>query len=370
MFHLYLTLTYIIPNIYIFFRIKHLFISQRYKLLYTIIYLLLAAIFPVAQNFFRHGSDLISQLLSTAAGYLLPFFLYLFLLVLLYDLFLLFNSLFDLVSKKVRKTSTFRFYALFSIILLSVAIVVGGVINFNTIRVSRYQVTVPKRNSPLNDLRVAFVADFHIMQNTNLQFVKQFMRKANALKPDIMLYGGDIVEGRDENRISEDILAALRNVKAKYGAFGVPGNHESYGSRGNGTFYEKAQITLLRDTVLNIDKSFYLAGRNDEYVRQRKSANEILQNISTGLPIILLDHRPTRLQEVSQTPVNLQFSGHTHKGQLFPINYYINSLYELSWGYRKIKDTHFFVTSGLRLWGPPVRTVGKSEIMLVDIKFE
>jgi uncharacterized protein len=104
--------------------------------------------------------------------------------------------------------------------------------------------------------------------------------------------------------------------------------------------------------------------------RQRKSANEILQNLSTDLPIILLDHRPTRLQEVSQTPVNVQFSGHTHNGQLFPINFYINSLYELSWGYKKLKILIFIVTSGLRLWGPPVRTVGKSEIMLVDIKFE
>jgi uncharacterized protein len=144
-----------------------------------------------------------------------------------------------------------------------VAVVVGGVINLNTIRVSRYQITVPKRNSQLNSLRVAFVADIHISK-IQIHFVEQFVRKANALKPDIMLYGGDIVEGRDENRISEDILSTLRKVQTKYGTFGVPGNHESYGSRGNGTFYEKAHITLLRDTILNIEKSFYLAGRNDE----------------------------------------------------------------------------------------------------------
>ena len=370
MFHLYITLAYIIPNIYVFFRIKYLFISKSYRLWYTIIYLLLAAVYPVAENLSDHGPDFIFGQLSTAADYLLPFYLYLFLSVLLYDLFLLFNILFRMFSKDVRRTFPFRFYALFSIISLSVAVVGGGVINLNTIRVSRYQITVPKRNSQLNDLRVAFVADFHIMQNTNPHFVEQFVRKANALKPDIMLYGGDIVEGRDENRVSEVILSTLRKVQTKYGTFGVPGNHESYGSRGNGTFYEKAHITLLRDTLLNIDKSFYLAGRNDERDRQRKSANELLKNTSTDLPIILLDHRPTRLQEVSQTPVNVQFSGHTHNGQLFPINFYIHSLYELSWGYKKIRNTHFFVTSGLRLWGPPVKTAGKSEIMLVEIKFE
>jgi predicted MPP superfamily phosphohydrolase len=66
----------------------------------------------------------------------------------------------------------------------------------------------------------------------------------------------------------------------------------------------------------------------------------------------------------------MQFSGHTHEGQLFPINLIVQNIYELSWGYQKIRNTHFFVTSGLRLWGPPVKTAGKSEIMLVEIHFE
>jgi len=86
--------------------------------------------------------------------------------------------------------------------------------------------------------------------------------------------------------------------------------------------------------------------------------------------VIVMDHRPTQMQEVSQTVANAQFSGHTHNGQLFPINYIIHQLYELSWGYKKIRDTHFFVSCGLRLWGPPVKTAGKSEIMLVDFMFE
>jgi predicted MPP superfamily phosphohydrolase len=83
-----------------------------------------------------------------------------------------------------------------------------------------------------------------------------------------------------------------------------------------------------------------------------------------------MDHRPTELQQASQTKVNVQFSGHTHNGQLFPLNLIVNRIYELSWGYRKIRNAHFFVTSGLRLWGPPVKTSGKSEIMVVDIYFK
>lgn len=74
-------------------------------------------------------------------------------------------------------------------------------------------------------------------------------------------------------------------------------------------------------------------------------------------------------QEVSRTEADVQFSGHTHNGQMFPINLITRCVYKLSWGYKKIRNTHFFVTSGLRLWGPPVKTAGKSEIVLVEILF-
>jgi predicted MPP superfamily phosphohydrolase len=200
--------------------------------------------------------------------------------------------------------------------------------------------------------------------------LEQFVKKVNALQPDILLYGGDIVEGDSENETSEAMEAILKKVQTRYGTFGVVGNHEFYGGQEQGVFFRKANITLLNDSIIKIDNAFYLAGRIDQHFRNRKSLAEILQNNSADLPIILMDHRPTQLQEVSQTAVNVQFSGHTHNGQLFPVNFIIHQMYELSWGYKKIRDAHFFVSSGLRLWGPPVKTVGKSEIIVVDFTFE
>lgn len=369
MFHFYLTLVYVIPNIYVFFRIMFLFISRRYRGLYAVIYLLLASIYPVARNLEHLGPESLMQFLETVGNYLVPFFLYVFLALLLYELFLLFNHAFKVVSKQTRKRFRYRLFMLSAIVFFSEAIVTGGIINLNTIRTSRYRITVPQNQSPLDSLRVAFVADFHIMQNTSHRYVKQYVRKVNALNPDIVLYGGDIVEGRDDTRIPEEILSALRNVKAEYGTFGVLGNHESYGSSGKGTFYDKAGITLIRDTMISIGNAFYLAGRDDERFSPRKTVYQVIEDTSAAMPIILLDHRPTELQEASQTAADVQFSGHTHNGQLFPLNFIIGSMYELSWGYQKIRDTHFFVTSGLRLWGPPVKTAGKSEIMLVEIEF-
>ncbi len=347
-----------------------LFILKRYRPLYILIYILFAAIYPFSEIILRGNTNTVFRFLSIVSGYILPFYLYLFLSILLFDLFLLINHFIKLVSVEVRRSFSFRCSVLSTMIFLSVAVVVGGVINLNTIRVSEYKISVPKKNSHIAGLRVAFVADFHIQQNMSIRYVEQFVRKVNALKPDIMLYGGDILEGDRENEASDNIESALRTIHTKYGSFGVLGNHEFYGGQQKGSFFKKAHITILRDSVIDVDNSFYLAGRLDQRYRNRENINELLNGITPNLPIILLDHRPTELQEVSNTAVNVQFSGHTHNGQLFPLNYIIHQIYELSWGYKKINNTHFFVTSGLRLWGPPVKTAGKSEIMLVYIRFE
>lgn len=370
MFHLYITLAFIIPNIYIFFRIKDLFISKGYKLWYTLVFLSIAAIYPLSGSSSGRNMNLISESLSTISGYILPFYLYLFLAILLFDLFLLLNLLLIILPPEKRKSLSFRVYMFITMIIISTGIVVGGAVNLNTISISKYEVNVPRKHSNIDHLKVAFVADFHIQEDIPLDFVEQYVQKVNALQPDLVLYGGDIVEGNRENKSLETIESMLKSVHAKYGAYGILGNHESYGRHETSSFFRKSGITLLRDSLVKIDSSFYLAGRYDQQFRGRKSVNEILGANSNSLPIILMDHRPTELQETSLTPVDIQFSGHTHNGQLFPINLILHSIYELTWGYKKIRNTHFFVTSGLRLWGPPVKTAGKSEIMLIDIYFK
>jgi len=369
MFFLYISLAYIIPNVYVFFRIRNLFISKGYRQRYLLIYLLIAFVYPLFGRSAYEHMNLLLQAMYTISSYLLPFYLYLFLAVLVFDLFLLFNLLIRILSPERRKSFSFRVITLSVMILLSVSVVVGGAINLNSIQVSKYKIEVPRKNSRLDHLRVAFVADIHIQQNTSIRFIDQFVNKANALQPDIMLLGGDIVEGKQEDGTTEAIESALRNLKTKYGSFAILGNHESYNGKEQNSFFRRSGMTLLCDTVIKVDSSFYLAGRYDQRNRKRITTTALLNGTTHDLPILMMDHRPNELQEASQTATDVQFSGHTHNGQLFPLNFIIHSMYELSWGYRKIRNTNFFVTSGLRLWGPPVKTAGKSEIMLVDITF-
>lgn len=370
MFRIYIMLAYLLPGIYIYLRINRIFISPGYKILFSVIFAMIFLIFPLSGFFAPSDSGAIQKILAIISGYLLPFFLYVFLFILLYDLFLLVNYFPKWIPLEVRQTFKYRFYLLLSIAAFSLLVVIGGIINLSTIRISEYKVSVPRKNSNLENLRVAFVADFHIHSSTPMNFIEKYVEKVKELKPDILLYGGDIVDDRNVHPELNKLVGLLQQINPPYGNYGVLGNHEFYRGHNDGSFFKQAGIVLLNDSVVQVGDSFILAGRYDEHFRDRKTVSEILWNNIPELPILMIDHRPTRLEEVSKTKVDAQFSGHTHNGQLFPFNFIIKRMYELSWGYKKKGNTHFFVTSGLRLWGPPVKTAGKSEIMLVDFSFE
>jgi hypothetical protein len=102
---------------------------------------------------------------------------------------------------------------------------------------------------------------------------------------------------------------------------------------------------------------------------QPRPIAELKKMATENLPLFLLDHAPYQLEAAYENNVDIQLSGHTHYGQVWPINYIIELMFELPWGYEKIKETHFFVTSGIQGWGTPIRTAGQAEIMVIDVKF-
>jgi predicted MPP superfamily phosphohydrolase len=369
MFHTMITLAYVIPNIYVFLRIWQIFINKGYKLYYTIIYILIASIYPVGNLFSEEDAGFIATAFSAIGNYILPFYLYLFLSVLAFDILLLINLLLKIVPADKMKSTRFKIAGLSVVIFLSIAVVTGGIINFNTIRTSEYNIVIEGKKSKIEHLKIAFVADFHLQESTSVQFVKRFAEKIAVIKPDLMLFGGDIVEGdrEDENMVLFEEL--LKDIKTRYGVFTVLGNHEYYGGQDKGSFFDKAGMKVLCDSIVVIDSSFNLGGRYDSHFSTRKPIGIFMKSVTDSLPMILVDHRPTEILQVSKTATDVQLSGHTHDGQMFPINLITGKVYELSRGYRKIGNTYFFVTTGIRLWGPPVRTVGKSEIMIINITF-
>jgi len=366
MFHTILTLSYLIPNIYLFTRIWQLFIRKDQRIYYVLIYLTLFLVYPVSNILNEEGKGLVKAM-SATADYLLPFFLYLFLFVLLLDLLLLINLFARIVLRERIKSRSFRNGGLLVIVCFSLAVVIAGIVNFNTIRTTEYRITLPGKSSEISNLRIAFVSDFHLQESTGIHFVENFASKIAAIRPDLMLFGGDIVEGDRRSEKMASFERILSSIKAKYGVYGVLGNHEHYAGHDEGSFFSNSGIVILRDSIVVTGNSFVVAGRNDSHTRTRKSVEEIMGTIPDSLPVILMDHRPTVIGQIGSHSPDVVLSGHTHNGQLFPINLITRRVYELSYGYKKKGETHFFVSSGIRLWGPPVRTTGKSEILVIDI---
>ena len=219
------------------------------------------------------------------------------------------------------------------------------------------------------ELKIVYASDFHLGQVTRDGLLERFVAKVNGLCPDIVLIGGDILEGHGNESLGK-FETQFRGIRAKYGVYAGPGNHERFGGGISNDFFKQSGMKLLEDSVEKIDGSFYLAGRKQGRFTRRKSIEELQKAAPDDLPIILLDHSPIDIEAVSRSRVDLQLSGHTHNGQLFPVNLVVMPFqYELAWGTKIKGNTRFIVSSGVQAWGPPVKTAGDSEILFIKIAF-
>ena len=369
MFRIILLAAYIIPAIYVFFRLRNYFSDKKRRKYFSILYIVFTITFPCIE-FLSHSSSIPWITNFTKIGYYsLPYLLYLFLTVLLVDIVLVINYLVKIIPISIIKNQTFK-KTVFAIILTApFLIVTTGALWHGNIQINSYQIDIPKKSSDLNHLKIAFAADLHLKGIADKAIVDTFVTKINSLNPDLVLLVGDIIEGDRQDAEMTVLEQTLRKINSKYGVYAAFGNHELHGGISKLNFFNNSAIKILQDTFVQIDKSFYLVGRNDSRSNTRKTIEELFNGMQNDLPIIMLDHRPSDFGNVSSTNVDVQVSGHTHNGQLFPINYITSNIYDLSWGHKKIKNTHFFVTSGLQAWGPAVKTAGTSEIMVIDIDF-
>jgi len=355
--------------IYAGFRIWVLTPRRLFKLLFAIIYLLLIVAFPVGDTVSRRLSTEWAAVVRMGSYFSLPLLLYVMLSVVVLDLAVGLALLTRVVSRERVRERRFRRIWIFLILAIPVALIGVGAIRNNRPQIREYSIEVPKRSSQERHLKIAFSSDFHLRDTTSRRFMERFVDKVNAANPDIVLIGGDVLEGNRQGERRGEFEAQFRRLKAKYGVYGVLGNHDIMGV-GAGTFFERAGIRLLQDTVEKVGNAFYLAGRKDVRSGSRKSIHEIMKECDGSLPVIVLEHRPMDLDEVSRSGADILLAGHTHNGQLFPVNLIAMRQYEVSWGY-KLKDrTHVFVTNGVQVWGPPVRTAGVSEIMMINVTFK
>ncbi|MFA5816152.1 MAG: metallophosphoesterase [Bacteroidales bacterium] len=235
--------------------------------------------------------------------------------------------------------------------------------------VKQLNLEIPKGTGPAGSLTIAVASDVHLGHIIRKNRLKKYVELLNRQNADIILFAGDLLDHSIRSVEAQKMDEELRNLKARYGVYGIFGNHEYYGNVFKAVdFYERSGITLLRDTAVTIDNRFVLIGRDDISQHRRKPLDIILAGINRNLPLILLDHNPARLGDALKNNIDLQLSGHTHNGQIFPLNLLVRKIHQLAYGYQKTGNTHYYVSSGLGLWGAPIRIGTQSEIVRIELK--
>lgn len=241
-----------------------------------------------------------------------------------------------------------------------------GLYNAYMPRVIHYQVKLDK---PLSPIRIGVASDLHLGK---LFGNKQLDRLADVLQQhqvDLILLPGDIMDDNTNAYVAENMQPHFAKLKAPLGVYATMGNHDLFGEELQILKeIQQAGIKLLWDQAVEIDKKFTIIGRNDDLLRNRPSAEQLLVGVNTANPIFLIDHRPTEIEQHAKLPIDLQVSGHTHNGQIFPANIITTLMYRLSYGYEKIGNGHYFVTSGYGFWGIPLRLGSQSEVFIIDVE--
>ncbi|KAA6307172.1 hypothetical protein EZS27_041161, partial [termite gut metagenome] len=185
-----------------------------------------------------------------------------------------------------------------------------------------------------------------------MDWEKGWIKLINKENPDIVLIAGDAIDNSVRPLYERGIAESFKQINTKYGIYASPGNHEYItGISSSLAFLKEAGITVLRDSVAFINDTFYIVGRDDRANNARKSLEELTDTLDKSKLLILLDHQPYNLEQAERNGIDLQISGHTHYGQIFPISLITEMMYEKAHGYLKKGDSHIYVSSGLGLWG-------------------
>lgn len=366
---------------------NHRFNWLRFKVPFAVVYLFMALSPVIAFLLPKSAVAIVIRRIST---YWIGIMLYSLLYVVLFDLL-------RLIAKhtKLKNTLLFSRGSVISIgsVVVACAVVtcLYGIFNARNIKVNEYSVTVNKSCGSDKHLKAVLVADLHMGYAIGVDHITNMVEKINQQDADIVIIAGDIFDnsydGMDD---PEGIKAQLKSIKSKYGVYAVYGNHDidekilmgftfDWGGKQlhnekMTNFMKECNIKLINDESVLINDDFYLVGRRDTDKPgtedgTRAEVSELTKDLDKTKPIFVLSHEPDELQKTADAGADIDFSGHTHDGQLFPGNLTIGLFWENPCGMIKKDNMYSIVTSGVGVYGTFMRVGTDAEICSVDIDF-
>jgi predicted MPP superfamily phosphohydrolase len=231
-----------------------------------------------------------------------------------------------------------------------------------------FTVTVPGLSPALDGFKIAQISDMHVDSAWKLRQFNAIVKEVDEAKPDLILFTGDLIDPGITCRA--DLGEAARHLKARLGMYGALGNHEYYYGLDKAIdCYKAFGIKLLRNESADLGE-LRLIGLGDVHTEGLSAGDvkAILAKAGNGKFRLVMTHQPVYYPEIAASGAGLVLSGHTHRGQIVPFNFFTRLAYKYFYGQYRIDNTAFYVTSGAGTWGPPLRWLAPAEIPLITLK--
>ncbi|HOU83480.1 MAG TPA: metallophosphoesterase [Spirochaetota bacterium] len=358
-------LVWIGVNIYLYNSLKHFFCSDVSRKIFLAVYIFLSLSF-VLGRFLEKYSYTASVVPITAGSVFFAFVLYAFIGSAAIDLL---NLIVKLSGRGILCPIKIKAVA---VVIFSTAVCAAGFINSFNFAV-RELVIYTEKNISADEFKIAYASDLHLGHIVGKRKLSFLVEKFNEFSPDAVILGGDTIDEDIEPVRRKRLNRKLSQIKSRYGTFAVLGNHEYIGGVDEAHEYLHSNgIMLLEDSMVALPEGIIIAGRDDlmrnSYTgSKRKSISDIITVPQSDKFTLLVDHQPKILEDAEKHKIDLQLSGHTHHGQMFPFNFVTSAIYEVSTGYMKRGKTSYYVSSGFGTWGPPVKLFRRPEIVLIRI---
>lgn len=240
---------------------------------------------------------------------------------------------------------------------------VAGNIHYHNKQRQEISLTTDKRLE--KPLKIVMMSDLHAGYHNRRSEIGRWVDMVNAENADLILIAGDILDGKERPLREQGTMEELQRLNAP--AIACVGNHEFItGMDKSLDLLSQTGITILRDDTVTVN-GVTIVGREDRSNRHRKSLAQLVEGIDKSNYIILLDHQPYHLDEAEQNGIDLQLSGHTHRGQVWPLNWVTRAMYECDYGYMRRGKTDYYVSSGIGIWGGKFRIGTDSEYAVITV---
>lgn len=372
------TLSYCLMAAYLGVRGWQAFGSQLNLPLYIIGLAALALVLPVAAYLLDQGREArpFPKVIAYAGFYWTAFFLYAVLLMLGIDLLRFMEEIIDpqLVGLLPTILPFSLQKALYFVVFTTLFILAIGTFLARWPRITGYLLSVDKDLARTRPLRIALLSDIHYGSLVSTANLKQMCSKVEAQQPDLILLAGDLIDNSLQLLRRTDFVAQMSSLRAPLGVFAVLGNHELVNADQAETvsFFRSAGIRVLMDEAVDLDGQVTLVGRNERKkkasgLEQQMRPGQLLAQADQDKLVILMQHQPVDLDEFDRAGVDLAVAGHTHRGQLFPLNLLNRHKFAQSRRYYHLSQLHSIISSGYGTWGPPIRLGSRSEIVIIDL---